>query len=661
MPGIVSWLLVVERILDSSRSGLSVMVALEIRDLVKQIKEEIMPLIGSAQQTVKTVQGTSEFVSSGLVKPLITSVSVTAGVAKTVQVLSGGTGTTGVVTPNLAITALSRILGPVGGGSGGGSTDTIGQLAGGSVPDVGAFLQNFFDNDAKILGAVPLSDIIHLPDLTPIFQVLSLVQAVESAPDTLKQLVEQAVGQALSTLQGNLSGLTAQAMAALQADLAPLQSGLTALSGPLNSLDSVLTSPAVQALSDFLGDLGSITGDLHALIGDLTSLLTGLQTLLTDLGSAKVSALSGDAGAVQTSVNTFIDKLGTLVSDLGNLDGINPLPLLKNAQLPTAIDVSLTWSPRVRNSGPFKALDKFLTVVAKVHIPLDGSSSPSFSILGTLGKIGLDLASVIYVGFGGLQFSVSDGQKPDVKVGDVEVTFEGPLSFVNDLKDAIPTSGFSDPPFLDITADGVEAGFTFDLPSIGVGIFSLENISLGAKVTIPFIGSSPAQVYFNFCTREHPFILTVSMLGGGGFFGISLGLDGLDMLEASFEFGAELSLDFGIASGSVSVMAGIYFKIQTSPNDQAILTGFVHIHGDVEALEILSVSIDLELDLTYEKDGANTKVVGDATLTISVHVLFFSVTVSASVHREFAGSHNDPSFADQVSEDNWNAYQLAFA
>jgi methyl-accepting chemotaxis protein len=88
MPGIVSWLLLIAAILSLIAFALLVVVALEIRDLIKQIKNEVMPVIGSAQQTVKTVQGTSEFVSSGLVKPLITSVSVTAGVAKTVQVLS---------------------------------------------------------------------------------------------------------------------------------------------------------------------------------------------------------------------------------------------------------------------------------------------------------------------------------------------------------------------------------------------------------------------------------------------------------------------------------------------------------------------------------------------------------------------------------------------
>jgi hypothetical protein len=563
---------------------------------------------------------------------------------------SGGTGTPGVVTPNLAISALSRVMGPVGG-------DMVDQVAGGSVPDVGAFLQSFLDNDAKILGAVPLSSIIKLPSLTPIFKVLSLVQSIESAPDTLDGLVSQATAQ----LQGNLASLSAQARAALQSQLAPVRAALAALKSPLNTLHNALTSlPGI--VTDLLGDVGTIITDLATLLTDLNTLITDLDKLLTDLGAANVGALQGDATALKTAITAFPNDLKKLVDDLTNLQGINPLPLLKHAQLPTSIDTTLKWSPHLQDSGPFKALDNFLTVEATVHIPLDGGSDPSFSIVGTLGKIGLDLADIIYVGFGGLVFKAGSGEKPDVTAGGVVVRFEGPLSFVNDLKDAIPTDGFNDPPFVDITASGVEAGFTFDLPSLGVGIFSLENISFGAKVTIPFIGSSPAQVYFNFCTREHPFLLTVSMLGGGGFFGISLGLDGLDMLEASFEFGAELSLDFGIASGSVSIMAGIYFKIEKNPHDQTILTGFVHIHGEVEVLGgIISASIDVELDLTYEKDGHDTKVMGDATLTISVHIVFFSITVSASVHRQFSGSHNDPTFADQVSEANWDKYLKAFA
>ena len=90
MPGIVSWLLLIAAILSLVAFALLVVVALEIRSLVRQIKNELLPVIGTARQTVNTMQGTSEFVSSGLIKPLIASVSAGAGVARTVQVLTNG-------------------------------------------------------------------------------------------------------------------------------------------------------------------------------------------------------------------------------------------------------------------------------------------------------------------------------------------------------------------------------------------------------------------------------------------------------------------------------------------------------------------------------------------------------------------------------------------
>jgi len=54
MPGIVSWLLFIAALLSLVAFGLLVVVALEVRDLVKQIKNDIIPLIGTAQQTAKS-------------------------------------------------------------------------------------------------------------------------------------------------------------------------------------------------------------------------------------------------------------------------------------------------------------------------------------------------------------------------------------------------------------------------------------------------------------------------------------------------------------------------------------------------------------------------------------------------------------------------------
>jgi hypothetical protein len=282
-----------------------------------------------------------------------------------------------------------------------------------------------------------------------------------------------------------------------------------------------------------------------------------------------------------------------------------------------------------------------------------------------LGAFVLDLAGVIAVSFTGLSFTADSGRKMDVTAGTVKVAFQGSLAFVNDLTKIIPGGGFSDPPYLDVEADHVEAGFTLDIPSIGVGVFSLQNISLGAAVTVPFVGVQPARLRFNFCTRENPFLLTVSLIGGGGFVAVGVGLDGLDMLEAAFEFGGNFALNLGVASGGVSIMAGIYFQVMkgddaTNTPDSAKFSGFVRICGAVEVLGLITVTVEFYMELAYENAGGHSRAYGDATLTVEVSVLFFSKSVSLSVHRDFAGS--DPTIQDQIgSLAVWNEYIDAFA
>jgi hypothetical protein len=70
--------------------ALIAMLVLEVLALVRAVRGEIKPLIDQAQQTVKTVQGTTEFVSAGLVKPAIQTASIAAGVARTISVLRSG-------------------------------------------------------------------------------------------------------------------------------------------------------------------------------------------------------------------------------------------------------------------------------------------------------------------------------------------------------------------------------------------------------------------------------------------------------------------------------------------------------------------------------------------------------------------------------------------
>ena len=176
----------------------------------------------------------------------------------------------------------------------------------------------------------------------------------------------------------------------------------------------------------------------------------------------------------------------------------------------------------------------------------------------------------------------------------------------------------------------------------------------------------PLQVGFSFCTRESPFRLTVSAIGGGGFFGVTLQPNGVKILEAAFEFGAAISLNFGVASGSLSVMAGIYFKMEGS---DATLSGYFRARGEADILGLISLSIELYLSLTYE--FSTGKAVGRASITVEVEILWFSKSVQISCEKKFGGANADPTFVDllgayidPVTKEErhpWDEYCAAFA
>jgi hypothetical protein len=149
-------------------------------------------------------------------------------------------------------------------------------------------------------------------------------------------------------------------------------------------------------------------------------------------------------------------------------------------------------------------------------------------------------------------------------------------------------------------------------------------------------------------------------LGGGGFFGLRLNPKGVVLLEASLEFGACLALDFVVASGSVSCMAGVYLRLEA---DKGSLTGYLRIRGEVDVLGLISASIEMYMGLTYEFGSG--KVIGRASITVEVEMLFFSASVEISCERKFAGSGGDPTFADAMGpyadDGPWVSYCQAFA
>jgi hypothetical protein len=349
--------------------------------------------------------------------------------------------------------------------------------------------------------------------------------------------------------------------------------------------------------------------------------------------------------------------------DLEKFDYKLNAPRLITTRVPNGVETRYLWKPLLKKYYELPGgvlslkLDRAdLLLDARLTRQI-GSSESSMVVVGRLRKAELSFTNAVAVTLGELIFRAEEGRKMEVGAKDVELKFLGPLEFVNTLRQILPTDGFNDPPFVNIDAQGISAGYTLGIPSVTVGIFSLQNITLGAILSIPF-AEKPAGLRFNISERHKPFLVTVTIFGGGGFFALAVSANGLEQVEAAIEFGGSLSLNLGVASGGVFVMAGIYFNLTKTAIE---LTGYLRCGGYLEVLGLISISLEFYLAFTYRKKaGKGSEVWGQATLTVGVKVAFFSTSVRLSVERRFAGSDGDPTFAEANSKEDWKMYLDAF-
>ena len=347
-------------------------------------------------------------------------------------------------------------------------------------------------------------------------------------------------------------------------------------------------------------------------------------------------------------------------------------PTMQTQRTGTDLVTRLTWEPRVKavdlTIAAFTPNDAVngapLTVKGEIRKPLDPAKLPTAEFHGTLRDFEVSVLRSVFITFVEFRFDTRTGQKTDVTVKldpTTPVRFDGDLAFVEEIRNAIPPDLFGDGPSVDITPTGVRAGFNFALPPMAVGVFALKDVSLGAALTLPFLDGKPV-FDFNVSERAHPFLLTVSLFAGGGFFHLQLDTGGMKSLEVALEFGAAAAIDIGVASGEVHIMAGIYLKLERKEGKtelSAVLSGYLRMGGSLSVLGLIHVSVEFNLSFTYDSD--KDKAFGRATLTVQVKVAFISKSVELTVERGFGGS-GDPTFGQLVTSPSlWSEYADAFA
>lgn len=360
------------------------------------------------------------------------------------------------------------------------------------------------------------------------------------------------------------------------------------------------------------------------------------------------------------------------LSQILKTTGLEEAPAFSYEAASGRITARLEWSPKITSWGLPSVGPIFVPSEDGLHIDVvvqaAADQAPKVDVSAELVDFRLHLigdedhGGLIQLSFRRLGFHAGSAGKPEVDIVFGGIKFVGPLAFVQTLRELIPFDGFSDPPYVDVSPQGVTAGFDLALPNAAVGVFSLENISLGADARVPFLGESALTIGFRFCSKDSPFRITVLCVGGGGWLELRIAPKGLALLELGLEAAAALSVDLGVASGSVAISIGAYLRLE---GDKGLLTAYFRIRGEVSVLGLISVSITLELSLAY--DMKRDKLHGRASLMVDVEVLFFSASVEIVVERQLPGSRGDPTMRDMLppnqagGNDDWIAYCNAFA
>jgi hypothetical protein len=365
------------------------------------------------------------------------------------------------------------------------------------------------------------------------------------------------------------------------------------------------------------------------------------------LGGLSLGDILDNANFQTPSVSTQVDPAGgstvtyTLVTPLGDYNLPGTASGDTNYLFHPDTASGDTGDPIISPNGYGNL---HLTAVFQVPTSVNGAAAPApaYQINGTIDPftiylMGTGTFGFLELHFASVSFSASNAGGPNVVV-DIDTTnFTGALSFINGLEQFIESLGGNGLQ-LSVTPSQVLLTLSLSIPDQAIGIFSLSGLTFSANISIPlYDGQALAQ--FAFASQANPATLTVSCFGGGIFVAIGVGFGGVKSISIGLDFTGQLAIDVVVASGSVSLVAGIYITytpyVLTDPTSGLSLTGYVRITGMIQLLGILTVSAEIDLSLTY--DSSSGAAIGTALFIGSVSICGFSKTVSFSVTKRFGG------------------------
>ena len=342
---------------------------------------------------------------------------------------------------------------------------------------------------------------------------------------------------------------------------------------------------------------------------------------------------------------TFIDP------DRGTVPALQSL-LTPFADGPDFLQQSLSWETFDLQEKSFGIL-AFEPTTGKTRFLINGSfsveignaASARFSMEGRLETFAIRIGNTsagARVHFNHLRYTaMSDGKTEfDVDIDNVE--FLGILAFVQKL--AAMLKEFVKKELgveIDLQPDGLNIWMPpINLDKVSFGVVTLKNLNIRSWVRLPF-RPNPVELGFSFARADAPCELSVGIYGGTAYVLVLLDSDtgGVRRFEAAFEFGILREVSFGPAHGRVFLLGGVFFSVvQETSGRHVILRAYIRAGGSVDVLGLITAYIDLYIGLRYESTGAESFLVGEASLTIGFKIGFIGYSATLRRTERIAGS-----------------------
>jgi hypothetical protein len=419
-------------------------------------------------------------------------------------------------------------------------------------------------------------------------------------------------------------------------------------------------------------DISALSRKFGSIGGDIDSLITGTFKP-TELFPRNVAKILGIIDLIDVLKSTM-----TFESEGGGekVPKVITRTIFDDVGLPEKQESRMQWFPELKewDGGfvKFKLLPEHaLSLEILIITNLREGGATTYELSCALQNFQINIIDAIDINFNRLSFLSRNGQKPDVDVDIGNVGFGAALQIINKLSELLSKSLFGEQgPTILLTESSITASVSIPIPTIAVGVFTLQNIRLSTRLFLPFKGDTPVRLRFAFSERHDPFLVSVTLLGGGGFVAVTLGLDGIEIFEAAIEAGGILTIDIGVAKGSAYALVGIYLVYERGSGVK--LSGYQRCGGMLRILGIITISVEFWMGLTYEFDTGIIR--GEAKVTVRIEILFFSKEVELRLVREwrtrdrrFLRSVQDgtdegaPSFEELMSPEAWDMYCDAFA